>query len=104
MNPTLPVIHAQTLEEATAIGLLPQRIAAWIAGSVGSAGLLLSALGLYGLAAFSVVQRTRELALRMAADERGLPENPKGVAKIASQSHGAIGLVDLGNSLENFRL
>jgi len=66
MNPTLPVIHAQTLEEATAIGLLPQRIAAWIAGSVGSVGLLLSALGLYGLAAFSVVQRTRELALRMA--------------------------------------
>jgi hypothetical protein len=57
---------AQTLEEATAIGLLPQRIAAWIAGSVGSVGLLLSALGLYGLAAFSVLQRTRELALRMA--------------------------------------
>ena len=62
----LPVIHAQTLEEATTIGLLPQKIAAWIAGSVGSVGLLLSALGLYGLAAFSVAQRTREIALRMA--------------------------------------
>jgi putative ABC transport system permease protein len=65
-DPNLPVVHAQTLREATAIGLLPQKIAAWIAGSVGSVGLLLAALGLYGLAAFSVAQRTREIALRMA--------------------------------------
>jgi ABC-type antimicrobial peptide transport system permease subunit len=65
-NPALPVIYAQTLESATAIGLLPQRIAAWIAGSVGTVGLLLAALGLYGLTAFSVAQRTREIAVRMA--------------------------------------
>jgi predicted permease len=65
-NPALPVIYAQTLEDATAIGLLPQRLAAWIAGGVGTVGLLLAALGLYGLTAFSVAQRTREIALRMA--------------------------------------
>jgi len=65
-DPHLPVVHAQTLQEATAIGLLPQKIAAWIAGSVGLVGLLLAALGLYGLAAFSVAQRTREIAVRMA--------------------------------------
>jgi predicted permease len=62
----LPVTHAQTLREYTALGLLPQRLAAWVAASVGSIGLLLAALGLYGLTAFSVAQRTRELALRMA--------------------------------------
>jgi putative ABC transport system permease protein len=62
----LPVVHAQTLQQATAIGLLPQKIAAWIAGSVGVVGLLLAALGIYGLVAFSVAQRTREIALRMA--------------------------------------
>jgi putative ABC transport system permease protein len=65
-NPALPVIYAQTLDSATAIGLLPQRIAAWMAGSVGTVGLFLAALGLYGLTAFSVAQRTREIAVRMA--------------------------------------
>ena len=65
-DPMLPVIHAQTLEQATAIGLLPQRLAAWIAGSVASLGLFLSALGLYGLTAFSVSQRRREIAIRLA--------------------------------------
>lgn len=66
VDANLPVIHSQTLEQATAIGLLPQRLAAWIAGAVGTIGLLLAALGLYGLTAFSVAQRTREIALRIA--------------------------------------
>jgi putative ABC transport system permease protein len=65
-NPNLPVIHAQTLEQATTLALLPQRLAAWIASSVGSIGLLLAALGLYGITAFAVTQRAREIALRMA--------------------------------------
>jgi predicted permease len=65
-DPMLPVIHTETLEHATALGLLPQRVAAWIAGSVASIGLLLSALGIYGLTAFSVSQRAREIAIRMA--------------------------------------
>jgi predicted permease len=65
-DPRLPVIHAETLEQATALGLLPQRIAAWIAGSVGMMGLFLASLGLYGLIAFSVAQRTREIAIRLA--------------------------------------
>ena len=65
-DPNLPVIYAQTLEQATTMALLPQRLAAWIAGSVGTIGLLLAGLGLYGLMAFSVAQRGREIALRMA--------------------------------------
>ena len=65
-DPSLPVVFTQTFEQATAIGLLPQRLAAWVAGSVGTVGLLLAALGLYGLTAFAVAQRTREIAVRMA--------------------------------------
>jgi predicted permease len=66
VEPGLPIILQQPMEEATAFGLLPQRIAAWVAGSVGMIGLFLAALGLYGLTAFIVAQRTREIAIRMA--------------------------------------
>jgi predicted permease len=66
LEPGLPVILHQSLSDATAIGLLPQRVAAWVAGSVGVIGLFLAALGLYGLTAFLVAQRTREIAIRMA--------------------------------------
>ena len=66
VEPTVPVIMLQSFDDAAAIGLLPQKLSAWIAGSVGSIGLFLAALGLYGLMAFLVTQRTREIAIRMA--------------------------------------
>jgi putative ABC transport system permease protein len=66
VEPNLPVITSQSFEEAAGIGLLPQRIAASIAGGVGVTGLLLAGLGLYGLMAFHSAQRTREVAVRMA--------------------------------------
>jgi predicted permease len=63
---SLPVLQVQTFGDAIALGLVPQRVAAWIAGSVGVLGLFLAGLGLYGLMAFLVEQRTREIAIRMA--------------------------------------
>jgi putative ABC transport system permease protein len=65
-NPMLPVVHTETLESAAALGLLPQRLAAWIAGAVATIGLLLVAIGIYGLTAFSVSQRRLEIAIRIA--------------------------------------
>lgn len=62
----VPIVMLQSFEDATALGLLPQKLAAWIAGSVGTIGVFLAALGLYGLMAFLVAQRTREIAIRMA--------------------------------------
>ena len=66
VEPDVPVIMLQSFEDAAAIGLLPQQLAAWIAGTVGTIGVFLAALGLYGLMAFIVAQRTREIAIRMA--------------------------------------
>jgi len=66
IEPNVPIVMLQTFDDATAIGLLPQKLAAWIAGSVGTIGIFLAALGLYGLMAFLVTQRTREIAIRMA--------------------------------------
>jgi predicted permease len=66
VEPNVPVLMLQSFEDAAALGLLPQKLAAWIAGSVGTIGIFLAALGLYGLMAFLVAQRTREIAIRMA--------------------------------------
>lgn len=66
VEPNVPIVMLQSFDDAAAIGLLPQKLAAWIAGSVGSIGIFLAALGLYGLMAFLVAQRTREIAIRMA--------------------------------------
>jgi predicted permease len=65
-DPGLPILQAGSLADLTAFALLPQRLAAWIAGSVGVIALLLATIGVYGLTAHAVAQRRREIGIRIA--------------------------------------
>lgn len=66
LNPALPIVEATTLEDYAGLGLLPQRLASWVAASLGLVGLFLAALGIYGVAAYNAAQRTREIGIRVA--------------------------------------
>ena len=66
MDPTLAIVTSQTLEDSTALGLVTQRVAASLSGSLGIVGLLLAGIGIYGVTAYAVARRTREIGIRIA--------------------------------------
>jgi predicted permease len=67
MNPNLPVLTLQTLEHQQNSPVETQlRIAATVAGSVGLIGLLLAGMGIYGVTAYTVTRRTREIGIRLS--------------------------------------
>ena len=66
IDPSLPVRLSQPISSLIASKLTNQRVFAWMLTLVGACAFVLAAVGLYGLLAQSVTERTRELGIRLA--------------------------------------
>jgi predicted permease len=66
LDPHLPLYNVTTLSAQLDDSIIQERLVTWLCIAFGSLATLMTALGLYGVLAFSVAQRTREIGIRLA--------------------------------------
>jgi len=62
----LPVSNVRSMDEIAALSISRQKFNMWVMTVFGGCALLLAAIGIYGLMAYSVEQRTQEIGIRLA--------------------------------------
>jgi predicted permease len=66
MDPNIPVLRVRTMDEYLNDALARERLIAFLSGFFGIVALGLASVGLYGVMAYAVTRRTREVGIRMA--------------------------------------
>jgi ABC-type antimicrobial peptide transport system permease subunit len=95
LDPRLPVAYERTMSGVMSRTVTDERFLAGLVGTFSLLALILGAVGVGGLIAYTVERRTRELGLRIAlgADHRGILARLLGRALILAAAGAAVGLV-----------
>jgi predicted permease len=96
LDSTLPTFDVRTMDEVRRYVTWPQQLWASLFGSFGTLALVLAAVGVYGVMAYTVSQRTREIGIRMALGARGADIVRRVVGEGAVLAGAGVGLGILG--------